>query len=117
MRMMCKYHFHTLPHDLFKQLLEQLRFLKPSVAVLGERRVMRDLLIESQTSEPAPRQMHAQFLHQLALAGNAVQITQKKNTQQELGIDRRSSGFAVAVFQLLPHKLKTDVLVDQPQQM
>jgi len=24
-------HFHTLAHDLLKQLLEQLRFLKPSV--------------------------------------------------------------------------------------
>ena len=42
-------HFHTLPHDLFKQLLEQLRLLKPSVPVLGERGVMRNLLIEPQT--------------------------------------------------------------------
>src|SRR5437773_4796018 len=33
------------------------------------------------------------------------------------GSIRRSSGFAVAVFQLLPHKLKADVLVDQPQQV
>ena len=28
-----------------------------------------------------------------------------------------STGLAVAGFQLLPHKLEVDVLVDQPQQM
>src|SRR5207302_2002388 len=38
---------HTLPHDLFKQFLEQLRFLKPSVPVLGEGGMMRDFLIET----------------------------------------------------------------------
>jgi len=43
---------------------------------------MRDLLIEAQTREPAPRQMHAQFLHQLALAGDAVQIADQQDAQQ-----------------------------------
>jgi hypothetical protein len=43
-------YFHALVHDLFKQLLEQLRFLKPSMTVFRERGVMRDLLIETQTS-------------------------------------------------------------------
>jgi hypothetical protein len=40
-------YFHTLLYDLHKQFLEQLRFLKATVAVLGERRVMRNLLIET----------------------------------------------------------------------
>ena len=110
-------HFHALPHDLFKQLLEQLRFLKPAMPVFRERGVMRNLLIEAQTGEPAPRQMHAQLLHQLAFAGDAVQIANQQNAQQKFGIDRRPSGFAVAVFQLPPHKLEADVLVDQPQQV
>src|SRR5207245_6070879 len=82
-----------------------------------ERGVMRDFLIETQAREPAPRQVHAQFLHQFALAGDAVQIPNQQHAQQKFGINRRSSGFAVAVFQLLPHKLKADVLVDQPQQV
>ena len=78
---------------------------------------MRDFLIETQARKPAPCQMHAQFLHQFALTGEAVQIPNQQNAQQKLGIDRRPSGFAVAVFQLLPHKLETDVFVDQAQQM
>jgi hypothetical protein len=48
-------YFHALAHDLFKQLLEQLRFLKPSVPVFREPRVMRNFLIETQTCEPPPR--------------------------------------------------------------
>src|SRR5437588_7027892 len=100
-------HFHTLLHDLFKQLLQQLRFLKPSMPVLRKRGVMRDLLIEAQTGEPAPRQMHAQFLHQFAFAGDAVQIADQQNAQQELGINRGATGLAVAVSQSLAHKLKT----------
>ena len=37
----------------------------------SKRGVVRDLLIETQSREPAPRQMHAQFLHQFAFAGDA----------------------------------------------
>jgi hypothetical protein len=35
--------------------------------------------------KPAPGQMHAQFLHQLALAGDAIQIGNQQDAQQELG--------------------------------
>jgi hypothetical protein len=117
MRPLHQSHFHTLLHDLFEQLLQQLRFLKPPVPVFREGGVMRNLLIETQACEPAPRQVHAQFLYQLALTGDAVQIPNQQNAQQKFGIDRRPSGLAVAVFQLLPHKLEADVLVDQPQQI
>jgi len=61
--------------------------------------------------------VHAQFFHQLAFAGDAVQIADQQNAQQKLGIDRGSTGVTVAVLQLLQHKIKTDVLVDQPQQV
>jgi len=55
MRPLHQSHFHTLPHDLLEQLLEQFRFQKPSVPVLGKCGVMRNLLIEAQAGEPAPR--------------------------------------------------------------
>jgi hypothetical protein len=68
---------------------------------------MGNLLIETQTLEPAPRQMHALFLHQLAFTGDAVQIADQQHAQQQLGIDGRPPGVAVAISQLLPHKLAT----------
>ena len=91
--------------------------MKPSVPVFREGGVMRDLLIETQTREPAPRQVHAQFFHQLALAGDAIQVADQQDAQQKFGINGRTAGIAVTRFQLLPHEGKADVLFDEPQQM
>src|SRR5678810_511181 len=61
-------------YDLLKQLLKQIRFLESSMPVLGKGRVVWNLLIEAQSREPTPCQMHAQLFHQLPLASDAVQI-------------------------------------------
>src|SRR5215475_3159234 len=79
--------------------------------------MMWNLLIEAESGEPAPGQMHAQFLDQLPLAGDPVQIANQQNAQQKLGINRGSTRVAIAGFQLLSHKLETDVLVDEPEPM
>jgi hypothetical protein len=47
---------------------------KTLVAILRERGMMRDVLIESDADKLAPPQMHAQLLDQLALAGDAIEI-------------------------------------------
>jgi hypothetical protein len=75
---------------------------------------MRNLLIEPQPGKPAPRQMHAQLFDQLALTGDAVQVSDQQDTQQKLGINRRTAGIAVAVLQLFAHKSKVDVFFDEP---
>ena len=85
--------------------------------ILGERGVMRNLLIETQPREPAPSQMHPQLFHQPALAADAVQIANQQNAQQQFGVNRRPPSLAVTILQLLPHKLEADMLVDQSQQM
>ena len=79
------------------------------MATLLKRGVMRNLLIETKTCEPAPGQMHAQFLNQLALAANAVQIANQQNTQQQFWIDRRTTSLAIAFLQPLPHEAEVDV--------
>jgi len=61
--------------------------------------------------------MHARFLHQFAFTGDAVQIANQQDAQLQLGINRRATDLAVGILQAFPHKLKTDVLVDQSQQM
>jgi hypothetical protein len=85
------------------------------MTVLGKRRVMWNLLIETQTREPAPRQVHAQFLRQFAFAGDAIHITQQQNAQQQLGIDRGPTALAVTVSQSLTHKGEAHVFLDQSQ--
>jgi hypothetical protein len=61
--------------------------------------------------------VHAQLFHQLALAGDAAQITNEQNAQQQLGINGRTTAIAVTRFQPPPHKAKADVLFNEPQQM
>src|SRR6266849_3799165 len=109
--------FKTARHDLLKQLLEQFRFLKTSVPILRERGMMRNLLIEAQSRKPAPSQMHSQFLDQLALTGNAIQVADQEDAQQKLRINRWTARLAIAVLQLFAHKRQADVLFDQPQEM
>ena len=61
--------------------------------------------------------MHAQLFHQLALAGDAIQIADQQNAQQKLGINRRAARIAVTLLQLLAHEGQADVFFDEPQQM
>ena len=65
---------------------------------------MRNFLIEAQTGEPAPRQVHAQLFHQFALAGDAVQIADQQNAQQQFGVDGGPPSLAVAVLKPLANK-------------
>jgi hypothetical protein len=78
---------------------------------------MRNFLIETEASEHAPRKMHAQFLNELALTTDAVQIADQQNAQQEFRIDRRTPSFAIAVFESLAHEPEVDVLVNRAQQV
>jgi hypothetical protein len=71
----------TLSHDLLKRLLEQLRLLKPSVSVLGERRVLRDLLVAPHPVNHRHTKMRAQLFHKFALAGDAIQIADQHDAQ------------------------------------
>ena len=102
-------------HDLFKQLLEQIGLEETAMTVLGKRRVMGNLLIEAESGKPAPGQMHLQFLDQLALAGDAVEIADQQNAQQEFRIDRGSARIAVGVLQLLTNEIEADVSVDETE--
>ena len=104
-------------HNFLEQRLEQLRFLESPVAILRKRGVMRNFLIKTKTRGPPPGKMHPQFLDELALAADAVQIPNQQNPQQELWIDGWTTSFAIAFFQPLAHEAEVNVLINQPQQM
>src|SRR5580692_11728851 len=103
---------HASGYDLFKQFLKQSGFLEASMAILGEGRVVWNLLIKSQSSEPAPRQVHAQFFHQPALTGHTVQIANPQTPQQQSRIKRRPACVAVKSLQLLAHEVEADVTIN-----
>src|ERR1700752_3217508 len=87
------------------------------MTVLGKRGVMGNLLIETESSKPAPGQMHLQFLDQLALAGDAIEIADQQNAQEEFWIDRGSARIAVGVLQLLTNEIEADVPVKETEEV
>ena len=109
--------FHATGDDLLKDLLKQIRFLESSMPVLGKRGVMRNLLIEAQSGEPSPRQMHAQLFHQFPFARDPVEVADQQHAQQQFGIDRWPSRVAVTTLQLGSNKVEADVAIDQAEQM
>src|SRR6202040_1026409 len=109
--------FQATVHDLFKELLKQIGLEETAMTVLGKRGVMGNLLIETEPGKPAPGQMHLQFLNQFALAGDAIQIADQQDAQQEVRIDRGSARIAVGVLQLLSNEIEADVPVKETQQV
>jgi hypothetical protein len=74
--------------------------------------VMRNFLIETETCEAAPCQMHAQFLNELSLAADAIQIANQDNAQQQFWIDRRTTSVAIAVLSAV-HERSRSPCADQ----
>lgn len=74
-------------------------------------------LIEPDPREPAIRQVHADLFHQPPLAGDAVEIANQENAQQNLRVDRRPAGVAVVGPQARAHETEINLALDQPQQM
>jgi hypothetical protein len=86
-------------------------FARPDVG-LGAVPLVTAAVVQKLACGTAPRQMHAQFLHQLAFARDAVEIPDQEDPQKWLRIDRRATVLTVADLQSLAHKLKADVLLD-----
>src|SRR4029077_7698230 len=78
---------------------------------------MGNLLIETESGKPAPGQMHLQLFDQLALAGDAVEIADQQNAQEEFRIDRGPARIAVGVLQLLTNEIEADVPVNETEQV
>src|SRR5215472_5510480 len=98
---------------IFKQLLKQIRFLESAMPVLGKCRVVRNLLIEAQSREQTPRQMHAELFHQFPFARHAVEIADQQHAQQQFGIDRWPSRITVPLLQLGSNEFEIDVAINQ----
>jgi hypothetical protein len=63
--------------------------------VLGERRVIRYLVFQSQPAEPAIRQVQVNFLAQPPLRPDAEAVAHDQHANQQLGINRRAASMAV----------------------
>src|SRR5260370_25509776 len=108
---------NAAPDDRFNQIAEQTRFLETAVPILRERRVVRHFLIKLKPSEPSIREVHPHLFHQAPLAGDAVQVSDQQNSEEQLRIDRRPAGVAIKLADLIPHKTEIDMRIDEPEQV
>jgi hypothetical protein len=62
--------------------------------VLGERRVIRHRVFQTQPAEPAIRQVQVNFLAQPPLGPDAEAVTHDQHANQQLWINRGATGMA-----------------------
>ena len=62
----------TTSYYLLKEMLKQIRSGKTTFLILREGGVVRNLVVETKSGEPAPCQMHMRFFDELALACNPI---------------------------------------------
>jgi hypothetical protein len=70
---------HTLLNGSLEKIEEERRLLKTAVPILGKCRVMRNLLVEAEASEPAISQVHPDVLDQTAFTRDPVKIANQED--------------------------------------
>ena len=76
---------HVRPVEQARQELGRDLALQQPVAILRERRVVPDRIVDAEPGEPAEQEVELQPLHQLALRADAVERLQQQRPQQLFG--------------------------------
>src|ERR1700722_12197816 len=87
--------FHAARHHGLEQLAQEIALAEAAVAVLGKRRMIRDVAIEPQATEPAISQIEVELLAQPPLGANAEAVADNLHPDHQLRIDRRATRLAV----------------------
>jgi hypothetical protein len=83
----------------FEELRRHIRIQQP-VAVLRERRVIPDRIVNAEPDEPAEQQVVIDLLHQLAFAAHRIERLQERGPEQPFRRDRLSAGALVKTLEL-----------------
>jgi hypothetical protein len=86
---------HAALQDLLEHETQRVAVTETPMPVLGERRVVRHRVFQSQPAEPAIRQIQVDFLAQPPLGPNAEAVTHNQHADQQLWINRGPAGMAV----------------------
>jgi hypothetical protein len=74
---------------------------KTAQTVLGERRVVRSLVLQVHLAEPAVGQVQLDFVTELALRADAVAVADDEHPDHQLRIDRGAADVAIVGLELL----------------
>ena len=100
-----------------EQVPQQLAVTKPTVAVLGEGRVIRHPVGKIEAAEPAIRQVQMHLLAQPTLGPDAKAIADQQHADQQFGIDRWPPRVAVEIGEVRADAAQIDKPVDGSKQV
>jgi hypothetical protein len=106
---------HAARQHGLEQLAQKIALAKTAMAVLGNRRMIRNLAVEAQAAEPAVGQIEVNFLAQPTFGTNAQAIADDEHPNHQLGIDRRPPDVAIVGPQVRPQPREIDEPIDLAQ--
>jgi hypothetical protein len=109
--------FHTARHDALEQLTQEIALTKPAVAVLGEGRMIGNVAVEPQSTEPPVSKIEVDLLAQSPLGANAEAVADDQHTHHQFGIDRRTTRLAVIRLEMPPDLRKVHKTIDLAKQV
>ena len=108
---------HAARHHRLESLAQQIALTETAVAVLGKCRMIGDVGIEPQATEPAIGQIEMDLLTQPTLRTNAEAIADDQHADHQFGIDRGPPHVAIIGPQMRPNLGQVDETVDLAQQV
>src|SRR5277367_5446465 len=103
---------HAARHHRLEQLAQEIALAETAVAVLGKRRMIGDVAVEPQATEPAIGQIEVDLLAQPTLRANAEAVADNQHPHHQFGINRGPSHIAVIGPQMRPQIRQVDETVD-----
>ena len=108
---------HAAPHHGLEQLAKEIALAKTTVAVLGKRRMIGDVAVEPQATEPAIGKVEVDLVAQPPFGANAEAVADNEHPDHQLRIDRRATRLAVVRLQMRSNLRKVDEPVDPAKQV
>jgi hypothetical protein len=105
---------HATLQDLLKHETQRVAVTETAMPVLGERRVVRYLILQAQPTEPAIRQVQVDFLAEPAFRPDAEAVADDQHPNQQLRINRGSARMAVERGKVLVQLTQIEKLIDSP---
>src|ERR1700722_20754774 len=98
-------------------MTQKIALAETPVAVLGKRRMIRDVAVKPQATEPAISQIEVDLVAQSPFGANAEAAADNEHPDHQLRIDRRATHITVIRLQMPPNVRKVDEPGDLAKQV
>ena len=109
--------FDAPRNSRLEKVAQQFALAEASMPVLGERRVIRDTLIQIEAAEPSICQVQMHLFAQPSLRADAEAIADQQHPDQQFRIDRWTTGVAVEIREMRSNAAQFNKAINRPKQV